>query len=658
MERAGVRLAQLDVTLSGKPSALVNLSKDDFEVWVDLRRVEDFLLDAACRVDQAGPAEAPGIPPASPDLPAPRRQPRPATFVFYFDQSNLTMAGRQQALDEAREMVPRLVRDGNRAMVLSNAQTLSVAAPLTTEAEAILAALTRLEKDPKQWDPYPTLEPTRIEEILDLMNDPRRGGVSQAVALARRYQVEESWRYEKAVRRLEMVLGRLEQEDPPKALLYFADTLRSRPGAHYLEMFSDAVLEREAPAASSSLDASGGGLSFDRVVNRAAAHGVRIYTVQAEGLVAPTLQSSVGFKGAYSARNASSIPMARVREAQDTLGGLAGETGGQAFLNGVPASKIAGRILGDIACLYLVSFDPRGFDLDRPLPVRVVVKRPGVRAQVRGRIVIPSESERLTSRLLAAFSAPEGAGVASPLRASVIPTGFSDGAFSGLIQVAVPGSRQPGASWEMGASLLSRGKVRQDASGLIRLRSAGAPLVLESVANFRPGPYEIVAVARETATDQILSRQIEGSWPDPQDSPALIGPLSLLYPVGGAFLREGAARSSGFLALGDEPLKAGSPAALVGVACRRPDVKGTVRLERQLVGETTVPFEAVDLEAGADLCAVFRDVIPAGTLGPGGFRYEVRIVREGEELARASREFSAVEPRDTAGSSPGSAPVP
>ena len=43
------------------------------------------------------------------------------------------------------------------------------------------------------------------------------------------------------------------------------------------------------------------------------------------------------------------------------------------------------------------------------------------------------------------------------------------------------------------------------------------PIVLEDVESFPAGAFEIVAVARETSTDTVVSRRIAGRWPEPKD---------------------------------------------------------------------------------------------------------------------------------------------
>ena len=72
--------------------------------------------------------------------------------------------------------------------------------------------------------------------------------VTHAMLTARRYQREEKWHTERALSRFAQVLGRLEGVDPPKAVIYFADRMRSNAGDHYIELFADAS-EAGPPAA-------------------------------------------------------------------------------------------------------------------------------------------------------------------------------------------------------------------------------------------------------------------------------------------------------------------------------------------------------------------------------------------------------------------------
>ena len=84
-----------------------------------------------------------------------------------------------------------------------------------------------------------------------------------------------------------------------------------------------------------------------------------------------------------------------------------------------------------------------------------------------------------------------------------------------MVQLAAPGSPFPDSTWEMGASLVSRGEVRADTSSQLSVGPPGVPVVMETEMSFRPGPFELVMVAHDTKTDQVSSTKLEGEWPDP-----------------------------------------------------------------------------------------------------------------------------------------------
>lgn len=649
VEKAGTHLGQIDLSLSGDPDVLDSLRAEDFEVRVLDRLLEGLIVDRVCAPD-ASPAR-PSRPPQAPPPSTARIEvrTRPATYLFYFDQPHLTMAGRLRAIDLAREMVPRLIREGNRGILVSDGRKLETLAGPTPDAAALVAALNRLENDPTQWDSYSYLENARVAEVVDILDD-RMGGITLAIARARSFQMEEAWQLRKSIAHLAIAMQAILDADPPKAVLYFADTLRSKPGDHYLQMFSSTLLrEREDSRMIGDEmrhDAAFGELSLDGLLNEAAARGVRLYTVEAQGLTSALDASSKSLTGARGANNVTIPGSVRIRQAQDTLGSMAAETGGRAFLNGVPAEKMIGRIEDDLSCVFLVSFDPSGLPEDRPIPVAVRVRKPGVEVRSRGRLVIESEAARREKNIFSAFASASAAEADSPLRVSVVPTGMKDGAFSALVQASVPASPYPDASWEIGFSVVGKENVRDEIAGRLSVESPGIPLVLEHETVFPRGPFEIVAVAREISTEQIVSRQVEGSWPDLRFEPASAGPVALLQPVEGGFRREEGVRGSGPLAVDERDAVRGDlPCALVSLVCRGRGIRGPLRVERLLSGETTVEFEPIEIEEnGEEACVQARDLVRAGTLGIGEFTYEIRVLEGKRLLARGERRFRVGEP--------------
>ena len=638
VERAGARLVQLDVTLRGPASTLDALTRDDFVLKLGITRIDDFEVDKVCRDSSAGRSlEVPvgGI--REPEEPAAVPLPGlgPTTFLFYFDQPHLTMAGRQEGVEIARELIRELIVDGNRASIVSNAAGLETLVELSDDPEELLAAIKALEGDVDQWDMYAQLEEARIEEVLGYLGVAGGGqrDYQKAVTLAKQYYQEELWRAERDLRRFAMVLAQFATIDQPKAVIYMADNMRSNAGEHYLDLFGE-FAKREA---SESLEskwntlAPGGSammaqVPFDQVVNQASAYGVRLYTIAAQGMTTTT---------------GAAPTTIRFRHAEATLSNFATETGGRAFLFGVRAPKIVERIQEDLACLYLVSFDPTGFAQDVPLPVTVNVSRPKVKVQVRGRIILQSESSRLTSRLLAAFASPEAGENSIAVRPEVIPTGHTDDGFNALVQVRVPGSEVPGSTWDLGASVVSRGKIRE-ASGRLTVSHPGAPVVLQQPMAFRPGPYEIVAVAHNTTLDNMGSEQIEGEWPKPNAEPAAVGPIAVLQRAQAAIQRGDEIKTSGLLAFAEEePVRTDRFVALVTIVCKSRDVKDALLVERQLVGASSVHFEPMEMDLHDEVCALIRDVVPPDTMTPGAFRYRIQVHDARDELVRAERRFFA-----------------
>ena len=246
------------------------------------------------------------------------------------------------------------------------------------------------------------------------------------------------------------------------------------------------------------------------------------------------------------------------------------------------------------------------------------------------------------------------------MQTNLIPSGFEQGEFSALLQVSIPGTMLAAAEWELGASMLAREKVRDEVSGRLSVSRTGLPVVLEREVQLKPGRHEIVAVAHELTSDILLSDRRELVWPDPDGQPATCGPIALLQPTPGAFLRDGEIRASGSLARApEEPLNSHLPTALMTLVCRDKRQNGPLVIERTLVGQTRVVFPDLEFDLEDDRCAQIRDVIPAKTLGPGAYRYELRILQEERTLDEAARKFHvAWKQADESGNAEAQSPQP
>ena len=665
-ERASTRLAQLDVTVSGPKDAIDGLGVGDFEVRLNDKLVSGLIVDDLC----APKGDAPAAAAAAAATPSAGTAPQgpTASYLLYFDMPHLTQGGRRGAIDAARAMLPKLLAGGKQAMLVVNASSLKTLVPLTGDVKSLEQSLDRMINDSNLFDTYAATEDKRLADIRTEM----KVNVDSAAFMASRYASEERFRQERDLTRLRIVLARFADVDPPKAALYFADTMRQNAGEHYVALFGGSVVTgpnntQSSQAAQIRSDAATGALPLDRVMNEASSLGVRIYAVEGQGILESdsSIRSmeSLSVTGVNGNDNpawtqavvASGAPMALgnvetsnyapalsnrgKRDAQETLNSLAAETGGRSFLNGVAPAKMASQINDDMSCVYLLSFDPRRFPEDKPLAVSVTVKRPKVRTSVRGRLVIQSEESRLTARVLSAFTtAREGKGSAS-LRATVVPVSYSDGHFKVRVQVAAPGSVVPDATWDLGLSLVAEGDVWEDVKGRVEVKEAGVPVAFERDLEFSPGEFELVAVAHETTTETLLSGQTTGSFPDVDAERATVVPVAVSQQAHGVFFRNGTSATKGALVVPEgQPLRPGVPTAIIALVCRAKDQKGALRITRTLVGETETPVGSTDLEMEkGERCGQIVDLIPMKFLGPGAYRYTITVSAQGKELARGER---------------------
>jgi VWFA-related protein len=659
VEKAGSRLVQIDLSVTRRDGSSVDIQPSDLEVRVGKTTIRDFTLDRVC--SPAAPT-APAAPTSSPRSSTPAI----ASYLFYFDEPHMTYAGRARALDVARELVKTLIVGGNRGMVISNGRDLLALSGLTSDPAELLGALDRLQNDTSRQDNYAEQERVRAsalasaasdeakqakwdekyydKQVNGVVNDdgttgkkysrghsgsplPTTTEMERSYTLpawylienqARELQHEEAQRAQSALERFRLALLRLSAAKVPKAVVYFADTLRLKAGEHYLQTVykvtdQEGAFKGMTPEFTGIRDVDG---YFERAIAMAGSVGARVYAVQAAGMTA----DSMG-----------------LQEAKDTLSSLALETGGKAFLEGNSTASIAGSISRDMECLYLVSFEPKALPQDQPLPVRITANRTDAIVRARSRIVIPSEKAMAESRRMAAFLNPRTNGAALSL--GLVAVGFDGKKYSELFQLAIPDGGLVGTVWTVSASIIDRGRVVQEFDRTVTAQLAGQPLVVEHLMDLPPASYEIVAVAENTTLDTLISGQLEAVEPEAgKDGASVTAPVAL-QPQSGWFVRDdGAPRPSGSLVrVEGEPLKADLPTALVGYVCRSKGEKSTLQVERQLVGQTAVTFPSIAIEPGGDPCAQVRDVIPAATLGDGTFQYVVTVLRGAELLARTQR---------------------
>ena len=295
VEETGRRLLQIDVSVRGPAGEVDNLTAADFRLTVGGRTIEEFTVDRVC-VDGRGldVQTAALTPEQAVELP----EPPGLNLLFYFDQFFLTARGRVRSLEVARELVVDLIHGNNRAAIVSSGLKMRTVVDLTSDRELLLAGLQEVANDPEQVDSFASTEEMRVQRVyqalgtgmsqsatmaqlnsrmardigssrgvfagigasptlgdqsgspvdnavnsfLDSLADDsaaqQREGVREAMNQALDLRRQEQSHTRQGLNRFALALGGLADEDPPKAVVYFADRVRSNPGDHFLELFN------------------------------------------------------------------------------------------------------------------------------------------------------------------------------------------------------------------------------------------------------------------------------------------------------------------------------------------------------------------------------------------------------------------------------------
>jgi hypothetical protein len=603
------RLVQLDVGVEGDADAIRGITAKDFALYVGEYEVQGLIVDHLCAEAPAPESEpkqeqaAEGSAIVAPKSARPR-----ATFIFYFDQSHLTMMGRAESLNIARDIINRLIVDGSRASIVSSGSRLETIVPLTGDAAKLIAGLETLRTNMKQWDTYAATEERRAWEVM--LPFSKESQCLRAEVLAR----EEWMEVRRSTERIGFAVSALTDAPVPKGLIYFGDTLRQKAGLHFLHL----PAECSAAASGEMIPAAAG--EFDALIREALARGVHLFMIEAQGFVS----------------DRDKWDKERHEAAKDALVGLAAETGGEAFLGGASSKHMADRIAARSSCVLLLSFPPGDLPRDQPLSVTLQLNAPNVKIRHQGRIVVPSQTSLERAQLLAAFVDPAQADDGS-LRVLLVPRGGDGKKWNASVQLRLRPSGLPDTSMELGASMVRHNAVTQQFSASIATKSGSRVMVLERSLDIAPGEFSVVAVARDVHRQDVVSRRLDAGWPNPEQLEAAIAPIAVLQHGAAAIARNGEISTSGSLARDvDEMLDPSVIVNLETVVCRGAKVKTPVIVERWLDDGQASDFAPMTIAETEAPCVQVVDAVPAARLHEGAVDYRV-VARIGDDVVAQER---------------------
>jgi len=363
LESVDVDVVELEVVVTDRQGHPVRgLTRDDFRVFEDGEPVEltnFYAVEGAKRVLPPDEAAAVGGDEAAAELPRSQL----LNLAVTVDNANILPANRKHVLDQLELHLGKVVRPGDRVMVIGLDRTIHVEQSLTEDLPAALAAIDRIGRSTAARIDLIAQE-RMILRALNTRDGLQEGGLptpdTPEDAADRVRQMIESYGVQADARSRETFesIGRLIDAmaglEGRNAVLYVSDGVSPRPGEALLEELTLAFSDVATPGGiiAPSFDANRWDSSdlLRRVARKAAADQVVFYSMDAKG---------VGGGATVELAHLSSSPgttaSAGLAE-KDAMMYLAASTGGDVMLNPSGVGKLVERIASDYTDYYSLGY--------------------------------------------------------------------------------------------------------------------------------------------------------------------------------------------------------------------------------------------------------------------------------------------------------------
>jgi VWFA-related protein len=374
--RSNTQLVSVDVIVRDGSGAIVRgLKADDFEVTEDGKAMEirSFSFEEIASKPRAIEtaellagakdklAQAPGPGGAAAPPPAPAEQaPKPMTaealagrrlIVLLFDIASMQPEDVQRAVDSASTFVDKSMTPADMVAVATISSNLDVLNDFSSDKAIVSATLARLGYKEGTATPPATADTTATDE-QQAADDTSSQDTSDMDMFNNDIRL-------RAMKALAETLAPIEQK---KSILYFSAGMQRSGEDNQVELRS--------------------------AINAAVRAHVSIYPVDTRGLQAVV---PGGDATRASGRGTQLFSGANVRgqftqmaASQDTLGSLASDTGGRAFLDSNDFAPAFERVQRDMSAYYLIGYATSNVAKDgRFRTIKVRVKRPNTRIEAR-----------------------------------------------------------------------------------------------------------------------------------------------------------------------------------------------------------------------------------------------------------------------------------
>jgi VWFA-related protein len=404
-----VRVTNVDVVATDKDgNPVAGLKPSDFEVYEEGKKQEithfaEFGSKGASAVllaEGGAPTEV-------------AAQQTPRKFIFYFDDSSLSLKNRHDVFAAIKKFLASNLRPEDRVMLVSWNRDLKVRVPWTGDLNALNTSLDALLGENAAAS-FLQAEKQRVERLLQKMLEeaqasepsPLKPTWTEIENAARGYADAYKFDVTQSTNAMARLLASLSGVDGRKVLVIATEMLPTFAGAEmfeHMENLRNAALTSGNPLLAAVARQGSRVTDISRynvqpaleVLARAAnATGVTVYGINPKGLSGP----ASGKTEQQNARDVS-IEFAESNQVLSGINLLANRTGGVAMI-GAPGDMALARVGRDLGAYYSLGYRSRpGAAPERKIEVRAT--RPGVQVRTRTNIYYRSLEREMADRVIA-----------------------------------------------------------------------------------------------------------------------------------------------------------------------------------------------------------------------------------------------------------------
>jgi VWFA-related protein len=625
----GLTAADFEVTEDGKPQTISSFTFEEISEHPKGIATADLLATAEARLADDARRPQPGAAATAPPADDAKAMTSEALagrrlIVLLFDISSMQPEDVQRAVDAATKYVNEKMSPADLVAVATVSSTLDVLTDFTADRGKVGGTLAALSYKEGTATPPPSADTVATDEqaAADATTE-------EAVAI-------DMFNNDIRLRALKALAETLAPIEQKKSILYFSAGMQ-RSG-------EDNQVELRA------------------AINAAVRAHVTIYPVDTRGLQAvvpggDASQASGRGSALFSGRGVSQ-QFSRLSASQDTLGTLASDTGGKAFLDSNDFGEAFARVQRDMSAYYLLGYNTDNLSKDgRFRRIRVRTTKPGLRIEARAGYYADRDfahtargdrETQLQEQLFSAVSATD-----LPVLVTSAFFRLAADRYYVPLSLAVPGSAVPIPAEK------DKDKVALDVLGIV-LDEQGRPVgriretmklppgsvgtltskqvLYQSAVTLPPGRFSIKVVVRENTSGLMGSFEAPVVVPELKQSPLKVS--SVVLSTQRQALANGAKSDNPLVRNGEQLVP--NLTHIVGKDQKMyfyyevydpastdnaPDVRTSLAFYRGKVKVFETPVvDRARIDEPSRKAAIFQLELPAGSLPPGFYTCQINII--------------------------------